>query len=503
MSSPTPGPRSKRLARQKDRRRAGPRHRRDFRLRLDRLEDRVTPANYLVTSTAYGVAGSLDAAIIAASTANDSTAHITFDLPKDSTISLAPTDVSSTATYGPTAYYAGGVGTSIEIDGSTAPGLTIDGDGNVRLFAVAPGVSLTLEGLTLTGGLARGGAGGVGKFGGGGGGAGLGGAVYNDGGSFIAQGVTFSLNTAQGGAGGSVSGASSNDGGGGGGLGVDASGATGGGTGAAGAFTVSGDGGFGGGGGGGGSSGIGGFGGGGGGLAVNGAGGFGGGGGGAGGASGFAGGGGAGLGGAVFADGGLVTLINDTFTANAAIGGGGATGGSGLGGAVFLRNSNLTATYVSFANNAVTNGDATDGDGGAIYTLGDGATGTTNTATILDSILAHTGTSTAHDFVAAAINSGTAPDPGGSGYDFVTTNDSCNGGLPAGAVVGTGDPMLGALSDNGGPTPTMAPKAGSPVIGVGTPAYYDPPLYADLIETDQRGAPRNPTPRPGRHVVPS
>jgi hypothetical protein len=43
------------------------------------------------------------------------------------------------------------------------------------------------------------------------------------------------------------------------------------------------------------------------------------------------------------------------------------------------------------------------------------------------------------------------------------------------------DPLLGALGDNGGPTPTMVPKAGSPAIGLGT----------DCPATDQRGEPRS------------
>jgi hypothetical protein len=41
----------------------------------------------------------------------------------------------------------------------------------------------------------------------------------------------------------------------------------------------------------------------------------------------------------------------------------------------------------------------------------------------------------------------------------------------------TGDPLLGPLMDNGGPTKTMAPGAGSPAIGKGT----------SCPATDQRG----------------
>ena len=43
------------------------------------------------------------------------------------------------------------------------------------------------------------------------------------------------------------------------------------------------------------------------------------------------------------------------------------------------------------------------------------------------------------------------------------------------------DPRLGPLADNGGPTQTMLPAAGSPVINAGT---------SNALATDQRGAPR-------------
>jgi large repetitive protein len=95
--------------------------------------------------------------------------------------------VSAPLGYGPTAYGISG-GANITIDGSGAPGLTIDGGGAVRLFAVTSTASLTLEDLTVSGGLAQGGAGGATTAGGGG--AGPGGAIYGDGGTFTAEGVT-------------------------------------------------------------------------------------------------------------------------------------------------------------------------------------------------------------------------------------------------------------------------------------------------------------------------
>jgi CSLREA domain-containing protein len=51
----------------------------------------------------------------------------------------------------------------------------------------------------------------------------------------------------------------------------------------------------------------------------------------------------------------------------------------------------------------------------------------------------------------------------------------------------TGDPLLGATADNGGPTPTLLPMEGSPVIGAGD----DTACAADPVNNvDQRGIPR-------------
>jgi hypothetical protein len=73
-----------------------------------------------------------------------------------------------------------------------------------RLFYISPAGNLTLQNLTVSGGLAQGGHGGqanLGGGGGGGGGAGLGGAIYNQG-ALNLKGVTLSGNTARGGDGG-------------------------------------------------------------------------------------------------------------------------------------------------------------------------------------------------------------------------------------------------------------------------------------------------------------
>ena len=381
------------------------------------LEDRITPNAYLVNvlgdagATAAGVASSDnnplhgDLRYVLNKAITDGQADtITFDstvFNTAQTITLnakLDTDPTSVKVFSQTAFVLGG-SANMTIDGPSA-GVTIDGGGKVRLFAMTANASLTLNDLTLTGGLSTGGEGVTG----GGGGLGAGGAVFDDGGSFSAVGCTFTNDKAKGG------GISLGSSGGGGGLGGgngtaangngnDGGGANGGG--------VSANGGF---GGGGGYRGFGGFGGGGG---TNGAGGFGGGGGksgagGFGGGSGatrsnYGGGGGAGLGGGVFSNGGTLVLYNDTFTADTAAGG----GGSGYGGAVFVRNGSLTATFDTFGGNTA--------DGGTdVYVLSDSAsgsgfTGGTATAVLVNDILGQDGATTVSDFYANAINGAAAP----------------------------------------------------------------------------------------------
>ena len=103
-------------------------------------------------------------------------------------------------------------------------------------------------------------------------------------------------------------------------------------------------------------------------------------------------GGGAGLGGGIFSNGGALTLTNDTFTANSAIGGSGGTGaatGQGLGGAVFARNGSLNATFDTFSGNTAAQG------GTDLYVLGDkrsGGSGNGVTAALINDILGQNGT---------------------------------------------------------------------------------------------------------------
>ncbi len=493
---------------------------------LEALEPRRLLSSYTVSNTNVTGSGSLTNAINSA-VANGGTSTITFSgVASNSSINLGSGDANlNAAMYGPTAYFIhGSAGTQITIDGSGAPGLAIDGGNDLRLFAVTSGNTLILKNLSVSDGLASGGDGGGIA---GGGGAGLGGAVYDDGGTFTAQACTFSNNVASGGNGGEGSG----DGGGGGmgaqAVGFDASNGGGGGGQAGGTGGQGGPGGFGSGGGdgapgiaayqtttgagssgggnihqhsaaSGGSGGAGGFGGGGGGGGPadsgprggpGGTGGFGGGGGGGGtkfgsaGSAGFgggagggggsvqqtggSGGGGAGLGGGIFANGGAITLNDDTFNDNSAIGGAGANSGQGLGGAVFARNATLTALNDTFSGNTADQGAR------GVYLLGDGASAS---ATISNTIIAQSDTAVT-DFVASSLNGGTSSTSGVGNLIGSQTGFS-------GTIVSSANPQLSPLAANGGPSETMAPSKTSPAVGAGNLAA------SSSLKQDQRGLPR-------------
>ncbi|MBA4106594.1 MAG: hypothetical protein C0485_12625 [Pirellula sp.] len=373
-------------------------------------------------------------------------------------------------------------------------GVTLSAAGTtMRLFDVTSAGNLTLQNLTLTGGTARGFAGGDFSWGGGGGGsAGLGGAVFNQGMLQILN-STLTANIAEGGAGGAYNdNLTGNGGSGGGGLNgkganvANNNGSAGGGpNGGAGGSGYGEDGGFGGGGGGGASDGsssggqpggIGGYGGGGGGggyassfPGIGAAGGFGGG---AGGNSGVGGNGGAGMGGAIFNEAGVVFISNSTLAANTAVGGAGNAGGSGLGGALFNHNGAITISSSTISANIAAQG------GRGVFNYGNDETVTTDsitaTAVINNTIIGQAGAAVGEDFTGATNGNGVNATSGS--YNLIRTFSGF-----AGSVASTADPKLGPLQNNGGPTPTMALLVGSPAIDAGNPAYLAPP------SVDQRG----------------
>ena len=408
----------------------------------------------------------------------------------------------------------------------------------------AIGGSLTLEDLTLSGGLAKGGDSNTG-----GGGAGLGGAIFSQG-IVVIESSTLTANTAQGGSainssaglsGGGIGTDSTFQGGGGFGPGTFAfgagGGAGGGGSGGGAGFRVGETGGASsgvtGGNGGGPATGLGGNGGaatatggaaggtagdgsGGGGASGYGAlsggsagGGFGdgaaanfeatgdGGGGGVGGgganrsgtdlgAGGGGFGGGGGMGGAIFNMQGQLTIQDSTLAGNEAEGGADSVSdpGKGYGGAVFNMSGSFAADDSTFANNTVAGRLATADDGASIYNLVyDDVTARTAQTTLRDTIVANgTGavdlTNSKTGYISPGPNLGTAASDV-SQFDLVRTDDVSGGSLTGSPL--TADPLLGSLRNNGGPTETMAPAPGSPVIDAGS---------AFGLATDQRGRPR-------------
>lgn len=219
-----------------------------------------------------------------------------------------------------------------------------------------------------------------------------------------------------------------------------------------------------------------------------GAGGFGGGGG-ARGDHGGAGGGGAGFGGAIFNDCGTLTVTNSTLSGNAALGGaagttGGATyeatAGKARGGGIFARNGSILLVHVTMTDN-----QATDG-GGAFYALGDREivrTGDVDSVSVRVSGCILANTPAAAQATDAYLNINSLRDAKVGSNNLIERNGTGLNGIPG--VIATGDPLLGALQDNGGLTPSHALLPGSPamnrIAGI---------VGEDFPATDQRGIAR-------------
>jgi hypothetical protein len=224
---------------------------------LERLGERVLPATFIVTTNSDAVGGTVEVKYLGNDTwevpmlrtaieeANlrPGTDTIQFaNSLQGQTITLVADDVFYPTDMGHTALI---VLESVTIQGllpsSGQKGLTIDAASQRRIFGVTPGVTLTLNDITLANGLAQGGVGAPAWFGGGGGGgAGLGGAIYAYQATVNLSNVTITGSQALGGSGGSIWGNAGLAGGGGG------SAAFSGGIGASGQLTSSGGGGGGG-----------------------------------------------------------------------------------------------------------------------------------------------------------------------------------------------------------------------------------------------------------------
>jgi hypothetical protein len=166
---------------------------------------------------------------------------------------------------------------------------------------------------------------------------------------------------------------------------------------------------------------------------------------------------GSGAGGGIYStgEGGTLTVANSTISGNEAGNAGGGISNSGTGGiSVVIINSTISDNRASMGGGIGGNGSAALEIGNTILRAG----------TLGANILYTAGTITSR------------------GYNL----SSDNGG---GFLTGPGDqintnPMLGPLQDNGGPTFTHEPLTGSPALNAGDPNFTPPPLF------DQRGYPR-------------
>ena len=215
------------------------------------------------------------------------------------------------------------------------------------------------------------------------------------------------------------------------------------------------------------------------------------------------------MGGGIFSNGGSLTLVNDTFTGDAAEGGLGGSGnpgsassnGFGYGGAVFAVNGTLNATFDTFSGNtAVTNQNGFHVDGTDVYVLTDTGSGIRGNGSLsgafVDDILGQTSANTS-DIAASSAGDASAPILTAS-YDLISNNSPSSGtGLPAsgpGMQIGV-DPQVETLASNGGPTQTLALSLTSPAVATGITADF--PATTTPVTTDQRGFLRGAAPNIG------
>ncbi|MDQ6861499.1 MAG: hypothetical protein M3032_10145 [Verrucomicrobiota bacterium] len=209
--------------------------------------------------------------------------------------------------------------------------------------------------------------------------------------------------------------------------------------------------------------------------------------------------GGTGAGGAIY-NGGTLTLINSSIDGCVATGGSGGygdtrggAGGTGTAGGIYnagnlsVENSTIAANRATGGNGGTTAAGA-NGNGGASFGAGV-AEASGAVVTMRNTVVAANAVSN------AAGGTATGPDVAGTitswGHNLIGRTDASNGWNATDLLGGTSDataldPGLGLLQDNGGPTISRAPQAGSPLIDAGDDSALRPPLESG----DQRGFPR-------------
>lgn len=180
------------------------------------------------------------------------------------------------------------------------------------------------------------------------------------------------------------------------------------------------------------------------------------------------GGGGAGLGGAIFNDSGSVVIRNSTFSGNTVTrgdgGGAGSTGaadnGADAGGAIFSLNGHLTVEDSTISGNLSTGSDAA-------ITVVQTSAGNGTSLTLNNTIIYSNGGKDGNGNPIGTSNECSIIGPSvtisGVG-NLIENNDNCPG------LVTTGNPLLGALQQNGGFTPTMAITPSSAAFNAADPS---------------------------------
>lgn len=196
---------------------------------------------------------------------------------------------------------------------------------------------------------------------------------------------------------------------------------------------------------------------------------------------------------------GSMTITNTTFSGNTA----GSTDGvnRGSGGAIFNRRATLTITGSTFSANSANNGGAISNSVGALTITnstfsgnsansgaaiggGDGAITIASSTITLNKSGVGAGIFGRARLSNSIVSGNDGPDVQGAstsgGYNLIGNVRDGATFTATGDRTGISDPKLGPLADNGGPTFTHLPQAGSPAIDAG-----DTPLTAD-----QRGQSR-------------
>jgi hypothetical protein len=191
------------------------------------------------------------------------------------------------------------------------------------------------------------------------------------------------------------------------------------------------------------------------------------------------------VGGAI-CNGGLLTIVNSTFSGNVARHRAGAIGNYGL---LIITNSTFSGNSSGSTGQAgaILNGGLFQSSGGLVInngtlssnTAGDGRGGGIfnvkgSIVVLRNTIVANNTGGNCHGTITS------------EGYNL-SSDDTCR--LHREGDMNTLDPLLGPLTDNGGPTQTQALLPGSPAIDAGNPSGCRD-INRHLLKTDQRGQPR-------------